>query len=91
MILVAYGYLPVQPPHLCYCRCLPQGRRTKADKVRFRHQLLHVNQLYLGTKVLILLDVSFLSRFWPQFEAWLSYQTVSVRRGLSSNLRPPKP
>ena len=30
--------------------------------------------LYLGTTILILLDLSYLSRFWTQFEAWLSMQ-----------------
>jgi hypothetical protein len=30
--------------------------------------------LYLGTTVLILFDLSYLSRFWTQFEAWLSMQ-----------------
>ena len=30
--------------------------------------------LYLGTTVLILLDLSYVSRFWTQFEAWLSMQ-----------------
>ena len=30
--------------------------------------------LYLGTSVLILLDLSYVSRFWTQFEAWLSMQ-----------------
>ena len=30
--------------------------------------------LYLGTQVLILLDLSYVSRFWTQFEAWLSMQ-----------------
>jgi hypothetical protein len=30
--------------------------------------------LYLGTTVLILFDLSYASRFWTQFEAWLSMQ-----------------
>jgi hypothetical protein len=30
--------------------------------------------LYLGTTVLILYDLSYASRFWTQFEAWLSMQ-----------------
>lgn len=33
-----------------------------------------VNLLYLGTRVLVLADISYLSRFWTQFEAWLSMQ-----------------
>ena len=33
--------------------------------------------LYLGTSVLILLDLSYLSRFWTCFEAWMAMQTPS--------------
>lgn len=40
--------------------------------------LQNVNLLYLGTQVLVLLDLSYLGRFWTQFEAWLSMQVVSV-------------
>ena len=36
--------------------------------------LQNVNMLYLGCSVLILMDVSFISRFWTLFEAWLSMQ-----------------
>ena len=37
-----------------------------------------VNLLYLGLSVLILLDLSYLSRFWTQFEAWLSMQEITA-------------
>ena len=40
----------------------------------FRTRAAQVNMLYLGTTVLILLDLSYVSRFWTQFEAWLSMQ-----------------
>jgi hypothetical protein len=43
----------------------------------------HVNLLYLGCRVLILLDLSYLSRFWTQLEAWLSMQQITA-----SGLRP---
>lgn len=43
----------------------------------FREQILRVNLLYLGCRVLILLDLSYLSRFWTQLEAWLSMQAVT--------------
>jgi hypothetical protein len=39
--------------------------------------------LYLGTQVLILLDLSYVSRFWTQFEAWLSMQ-FATPSGLKS-------
>jgi hypothetical protein len=42
-----------------------------------------VNMLYLGTTVLILFDLSYLSRFWTQFEAWLSMQ-FATPNGLKS-------
>jgi hypothetical protein len=39
--------------------------------------------LFLGTTVLILFDLSYLSRFWTQVEAWLSMQ-VATPDGLKS-------
>ena len=55
--------------------------RTPAQRVEFTWMLRNVNMLYLGCSVLILLDLSYISRFWTQFEAWLSMQLVS-RDGL---------
>ena len=50
--------------------CMPQGNdRSDADKVRFKWMLQNVNLLYLGCSVLCLVDISYLSRFWTQFEA----------------------
>ena len=43
---------------------MPQGERTPAEKVDFQHMLSHINLLYLGCHVLVLLDLSYLSRFW---------------------------
>ena len=43
--------------------------------------LLNVNYLYLSMPVLILLDLSYQSRFWTQFEAWLSMQCVHSETG----------
>jgi biotin operon repressor/ribosomal protein L13E len=57
--------------------CMPQGKRTPAETVYFKWMLLNVNLLYLGTKVLLLVDISYVSRFWTQFEAWLSLQTTT--------------
>lgn len=43
---------------------MPQGERTPAELVEFKHMLSNVNLLYLGMSVLILLDLSYMSRFW---------------------------
>ena len=44
---------------------MPQGQdKTKADKIYFDHMLQNVNLLYLGCRVLALIDISYLSRFW---------------------------
>ena len=53
---------------------MPQGGRSPAEKVRFKYMLQNVNLCYLGMRVLVLADISYLSRFWTQFEAWLSFQ-----------------
>ena len=42
---------------------MPQGKRTRADKLAFRWMLQNVNLLYLGCSVLLLVDISYLSRF----------------------------
>ena len=57
---------------------MPQGSRSPAEEVAFTHMLKNANLLYLGTLVLILLDLSYISRFWTQFEAWLSMQAPTV-------------
>ena len=43
---------------------MPQGKHTPAEKVAFKHMLSNINLLYLGCHVLVLLDMSYLSRFW---------------------------
>ena len=50
--------------------------RSPAEKALFLHMLKNVNLLYLGCSVLCLIDISYLSRFWTQFEAWLSMQAA---------------
>ena len=58
--------------------CMPQdhpkGSRSAKDAAVFKRMLAEVNRLYLGTTVLILLDLSYVSRFWTQFESWMSMQ-----------------
>ena len=43
---------------------MPQGNRLVEEVIEFNHMLKHANLLYLGTRVLILLDLSYVSRFW---------------------------
>ena len=57
--------------------CMPQGVRTPSESAAFRHMLSHVNFVYLGCSVLSLVDLSYVSRFWTQFEAWLSMQDAT--------------
>ena len=49
----------------------------------FKWQLQNSNLMYLGASVLVLLDVSYQSRFWTQLELWLSLQV-----GTSEGLQP---
>ena len=44
--------------------CMPQFERSPAETEEFRHMLSNINLLYLGCSVLVLLDLSYLSRFW---------------------------
>ena len=57
----------------------PAGSRSAEDTKAFMTMLSQVNMLYLGTSVLILLDLSYVSRFWTQFEAWLSMQFATPK------------
>ena len=44
--------------------CAPQGERTPQEKEIFSLTLENMNFLFLGASVLILLDMSYMSRFW---------------------------
>ena len=59
--------------------------RTPEDKAEFQLMLAAITDMYLTAHVLILLDGSSASRFWPLMEAWCSMQTVT-----SDGLRPAK-
>ena len=58
--------------------CMWQGGKdgqrdiTVDERGEFELMLGEVNLLYLGCQVLVLLDLSYLSRFWTMYEAWLS-------------------
>jgi len=58
---------------------MPQGERTDEEKAAFGRMLGNINLLFLGASVLILLDMSYSSRFWTQFEAWTSFQEVNEK------------
>ena len=70
--------------------CMPQKRpsadgeesyddRSPDHKSMFKRMLPNVNILYLACHVLCLVDLSYQSRFWTQFEMWLALQEVSPR------------
>ena len=44
--------------------CMPQQPRSPQEDDEFATMLSGVNVIYLGMKVLILLDMSYTSRFW---------------------------
>ena len=58
--------------------CMPQGEKTATEKADFKRMLDQVNLLYLGTSVLVLVDLSYPSRFWTQFEVWLGQQQATT-------------
>ena len=51
--------------------------RTDEEKEEFGVMLKNVNTLYLGCHVLILVDGSSMSRFWPILETWLAMQELT--------------
>ena len=46
---------------------------TVDEKFELDQMLSKVNMLFLGCKVLLFLDLSYLSRFWTMYEAWPSH------------------
>ena len=52
---------------------------SAAQMAEFKVMLGSVNMLYLGCQVLVLLDVSYLSRFWTMYEGWLSQQQPTAQ------------
>ena len=65
-------------------RDVPGHPQTEGDVRAFKHMLSHADLLYLGASVLVLLDRSYMSRFWTQFEAWLAAREVRGKRGLDN-------
>ena len=56
---------------------MPQGDKEPWELVAFKVMLHNINLLYLFCGVLVLADLSYVSRFWTQFEAFLSLRTVA--------------
>jgi hypothetical protein len=57
---------------------MPQGRnKTLSESAEFKEMLPNINLLYLTCSVLILMDRSYLNRFWTQFEAYLSMRAIT--------------
>ena len=44
--------------------CMPQGERTVQEKAMFKAMLPNINLLYVSATVLVLMDRTYLSRFW---------------------------
>ena len=57
---------------------MAQGEREARDKIDFNTMLPNMYLLYLGCQVLVCMyDRSYMERFWPQLEAWLSFRRAS--------------
>ena len=56
--------LNIDPFFPARCPAVPQGKRTAAERRDFDRMLLNVNLLFIGCSVLIMMDRSYLSRFW---------------------------
>ena len=67
---------------------MPQGaKKTQRESAEFKEMLPNINLLYLTCSVLILMDRTYMSRFWTQFEAYLSMRAITSD-GLTNALDP---
>jgi hypothetical protein len=57
--------------------CAPQKVRTPAEELVFGRTLRFISLLFLGSRVLILCDRTYTTRFWTLFEAWISMQMAT--------------
>jgi vacuolar protein 8 len=57
--------------------CAPQKERTPAEELVFGRTLRFISLLFLGSRVLILCDRTYTTRFWTLFEAWISMQMAT--------------
>mgnify|MGYP000890472750 CR=1 FL=1 len=58
--------------------CAPQKERTPAEELVFGRTLRFVSLLFLGSRVLILCDRTYTTRFWTLLEAWISMQMATI-------------
>jgi len=72
----------------CMPQDVPHGARSSEDTALFKQMLPNINMVYLGASVLILLDLSYCSRFWTLTEAWLPMQSCTSS-GLASSVGTP--
>ena len=47
--------------------CMPQGKRTEEEQAEFSAMLREINIIYVGGAVLIIMDRTYMSRFWTQY------------------------
>jgi len=66
---------------------VPQGERNPEEYRDFKKMLGNMDILFLGARVIVLLDLIYVSRFWTQFEFWLSIQD-GTPTGLRSSRNP---
>lgn len=67
---------------------MPQGKKTPPEKIRFKRMLQNINLLYLGSSVLILQELSYMSRFWRARPPPSSRPHNSISCALAPNLGP---
>ena len=60
-------------------RSLAAGARTEAEYKEFKTMLPDIGLIFLGCRVLLVIDLTYQSRFWTQYEAWLSMQRATIK------------
>ena len=53
------------------------GHRSASDEAEFQCMLAAIADLYLTSNVLILLDNTYMTRFWTLMEAWCAMMTAT--------------
>ena len=71
--------------------CMPQGYKAPADLVNFKWMLSNINVLYLSLGVVILLDLSYFSRFWTQYVRRERMTTTAQTAHATANCTPSAP
>ena len=69
----------------CMAQRDASGHRSASDEAEFSLMLAAIADLYLTSNVLILLDNTYMTRFWTLMEAWCAMMTATsggVKRGI---------